>query len=226
MRNFCPLEKHAFPSGQLPVQRPHSPSQYRPQEFPALPKPFTSCRQTARSHRLFQVCFLGSVALALTAIAGCHGSASVAAGRSLDFNQDVQPILASRCFACHGPDPEMRKAGLRLDLAEYAMKKRPGHPDAITPGHPERSELIKRIESHDPHYLRRQSQQGDAKPMSAGEIAVLKEWIRQGALYRPHWAFEAPTRPAVPQPKSRTDWPRNPIDNFILAKLDKAGLQP
>jgi Planctomycete cytochrome C len=90
-----------------------------------------------------------------------------ASGRTLDFNQDVQPILAARCFSCHGPDLEMRKAGLRLDLAEYATRKRPGHPDAIVPGHPEKSELIKRIESHDPHYLMPQNPQGEAKPMSA-----------------------------------------------------------
>jgi hypothetical protein len=149
-----------------------------------------------------------------------------ASGRNIDFNQDVQPILAARCFACHGPDPEMRKAGLRLDLGEYATKKRPGRPDAIVPGHPEKSELIKRIESHDPHYLMPQNPQGDAKPMSDAEIATLKEWIREGAVYRPHWAFEAPQRPPVPQPKAHADWPRNPIDHFILAKLDKAGLQP
>jgi hypothetical protein len=120
----------------------------------------------------------------------------------------------------------MRKAGLRLDLAEFAMKKRPGHPDAIVPGHPEQSELIKRIESHDSHYLMPQTSLGEAKPMSADEIATVKEWVRQGAVYRPHWAFEAPVRPAIPQSKNHPDWPRNPIDNFILAKLDKAGLAP
>src|SRR6185369_6036511 len=101
----------------------------------------------------------------LMAAAGCHrNQAGIATGRHLDFNQDVQPILASRCFSCHGPDPEMRKAGLRLDLAEWAMKKRPGHRDAIVPGHPEQSELVKRIESKDPHYLMPQSHEGDAKP--------------------------------------------------------------
>jgi hypothetical protein len=67
-----------------------------------------------------------------------------------------------------GPDPEMRKAGLRLDLEESAFRKRPGHPDAIVPGHPEKSELIKRIESHDTHYLMPQNAQGEAKPMKAG----------------------------------------------------------
>ncbi len=168
----------------------------------------------------------GSLVVIAILLSGCHRSSINTAGRSLDFNQDVQPILAARCFSCHGPDPEMRKAGLRLDLGEYATKKRPGRPDAIVSGHPEKSELIRRIESHDPHYLMPQNPQGEAKPMSAGEIAILEEWIREGAVYRPHWAFEAPTRPAVPQPKSRANWPRNPIDNFILAKLDKAGLQP
>ena len=80
---------------------------------------------------------------------GCRNrQTNVSATQHLDFNQDVQPILASHCFSCHGPDPEMRKAGLRLDLEKSAFKKRPGHPDAIVPFHPEKSELIKRIESH------------------------------------------------------------------------------
>ncbi|HEY2861216.1 MAG TPA: DUF1553 domain-containing protein [Terracidiphilus sp.] len=158
---------------------------------------------------------------------GCHRSGSRVAGeRHIDFNQDVQPILASRCFACHGPDPEMRKAGLRLDLAEWAMKKRPGHPDAIVPGHPERSELIKRIESTDPHYLMPQNPQGEAKPMSANEVATLKEWIHEGAVYRPHWAFEPPTRPSAPQSHAHPGWAKTPIDSFILAKLEKEGLSP
>src|SRR5262249_9447626 len=144
--------------------------------------------------------------------------------RHLDFNQDVQPILASRCFSCHGPDPEMRKAGLRLDLAESAMKKREGHRDAIVPGHPEKSELVKRIESKDPHYLMPQDAQGEAKPMKADEIATLKEWIKQGAVYRPHWAFENPVRPAVPHNPQSDAWAKNAIDNFIFAKLNKEGL--
>ena len=146
--------------------------------------------------------------------------------RHLDFNQDVQPILANRCFSCHGPDPEMRKAGLRLDLAEWAMKKREGRRDAIVAFHPEKSELVKRIESRDPHYLMPQNAQGEAKPMSAGEVAILKEWIKQGAVYRPHWAFEAPVRPAAPRDSGIDGWAKNPIDNFVFAKLEKEGLQP
>jgi hypothetical protein len=161
-------------------------------------------------------------AFVLSTLAGC----SRAPARRLDFNQDVQPILASRCFSCHGPDPEMRKANLRLDLAEWAMRKRPNHPDAIVPGHPEKSALVKRIESKDPHFLMPQAARGEAKPMSAGEIATLKEWIREGAVYRPHWAFEIPRRPNVPMLQNAAAWAKTPIDNFILAKVQQAGLQP
>jgi len=162
------------------------------------------------------------IVLTITLTAGCNHKQT----RRLDFNQDVQPILASRCFSCHGPDPEMRKAGLRLDLAEWAMKKREGHRDAIVPGHPEKAELVKRIESKDPHYLMPQNAQGEAKPMSAGEISILREWVKQGAVYRPHWAFEAPVRPPVPHDRSADSWARNAIDNFIYAKLEKEGLEP
>ena len=144
----------------------------------------------------------------------------------------MQPILASNCFACHGPDPEMRKAGLRLDLGESAFRKRPGHPDAIVPGHPEQSELVKRIESKDPHHLMPQSPQGEAKPMKAADIAVLREWIKEGAVYRPHWAFEKPSRPAVPATTQQDGWAKTPgsaktpIDGFILARLKKEQLHP
>jgi hypothetical protein len=166
----------------------------------------------------------------LGAAVGCHSGqpAKVASNRAqhLDFNQDVQPILASNCFSCHGPDPEMRKAGLRLDLEESAFRKRAGHPDAIVPGHPEQSELIKRIESKDPHHLMPQSAQGEAKPMKAADIAVLREWIEEGAVYRLHWAFEKPTRPPVPAAAQNDAWAKSPIDAFILARMQKEGLHP
>jgi hypothetical protein len=161
------------------------------------------------------------VSVILSGVVGCRRTTS----RHLDFNQDVQPILASHCFSCHGPDPEMRKAGLRLDLAEWAMRKRPNHPDAIVPGHPEKSELVRRIESRDPHYLMPQAAEGEAKPMNSDEIATLKEWIREGAAYRPHWAFEVPQRPPVPTPRT-AGWVQTKIDRFILAKLEQAGLHP
>ncbi len=162
----------------------------------------------------------------LTSSVGCRGREAAAPQQHLDFNQDVQPILASNCFSCHGPDPEMRKAGLRLDLEESAFKQRPGHPDAIVPGHPERSELIKRIESKDAHYLMPQSAQGEAKPMKPADIAILKEWIKEGAVYRPHWAFEKPVRPQVPAAEQNDGWAKTPIDAFVLTRLKKEGLHP
>jgi hypothetical protein len=176
-----------------------------------------------KPYRYRKIAFVSLVtAFVLSALVGCHRTIA----RRLDFNQDVQPILANRCFSCHGPDPEMRKANLRLDLAEWALRKRPNHPEAIVPGHPEKSELVKRIKSNDPHYLMPQVAEGEAKPMTAAEIATIQEWIREGAVYRPHWAFEVPVRPSVPKPQRDSAWVKTPIDNFILAKLDNAGLNP
>ena len=168
------------------------------------------------------------VAVALLATAtGCsrgHLGGSHARAQ-LDFNQDVQPILASNCFSCHGPDPEMRKAGLRLDLEESAFRKRPGKPDAIVPGHPESSELIKRIGSKNPHYLMPQSPLGEAKPMKPEDIAILRQWVAEGAHYRPHWAFEKPVRAPVP-PVETIGWAKTPIDAFILRRINMDGLHP
>jgi len=190
---------------------------------PSIAKAVRISRTCPKPHQHGTLAFASLVAaFVVSALVGCRRPAA----RQLDFNQDVQPILASRCFSCHGPDPEMRKAGLRLDLAEWAMRKRPQRPDAIVPGHPEKSELVKRIESKDSHYLMPQAAQGEAKPMSAGEIATLREWIREGAVYRPHWAFEVPRRPAVPLAQTSSAWAKTPIDHFILAKLEQAGLQP
>lgn len=185
-------------------------------------------RWIARRRRAFTgtaISLLVVLGLAWLTFGRMHQPPKVAAGHTLDFNQDVQPILAANCFSCHGPDPQMRKAGLRLDLEESALKKRPGHPDAIVPGHPEKSELIKRIQSTDPHHLMPQNSEGQAKPMKPEDIAVLREWIKEGAVYRPHWAFEKPVRPQLP-PEARDAWVRNPIDAFVLARMKKEGLQP
>jgi hypothetical protein len=192
---------------------------------PAKPKRIVPVTQ-ARFALMLSLCLVG----ALLATVGCHSKqarvAAIQGGQPLDFNQDVQPILASNCFSCHGPDPEMRKAGLRLDLEESAFRKRSGHADAIVPRHPEQSELIKRIESKDPHHLMPQSPQGEARPMKPADIAVLKEWIKEGAVYRPHWAFDKPIRPPLPAVARNDSWAKTSIDGFILARLKKEGLHP
>jgi hypothetical protein len=199
--------------------------------FVTVPSPEVPSRVVrARLPRWTWAATLWLASASLGLVAGCHikqtSVGTVQGTKHLDFNQDVQPILASNCFSCHGPDPEMRKAGLRLDLEESAFKKRPGHPDAIVPGHPEQSELIKRIESKDPHHLMPQSPQGEAKPMKSADIAILKEWVKEGAVYRPHWAFEKPAKPALPGIAPGDGWAKTPIDRFILVRLNKEGLRP
>ena len=147
-----------------------------------------------------------------------------AAAPSLEFNRDVRRILSDNCFQCHGPDAGGGKAGkktLRLDLPEAAYATRGDHA-AIVPGHPEQSEVIRRIQSKD---LDDQMPPPDSgKTLSATDRATLEEWIRQGGTYSRHWAYVAPTRPPVPAVEAR-NWPRNPIDHFILARLEQERLK-
>src|SRR5258708_1277597 len=199
-----------------------------PKIYPNQPDPHAIVTRK-RAQQVFAIGLL-SAGVLFGAAMGCHSGQSTSTvmrgTQHLDFNQDVQPILASNCFSCHGPDPEMRKAGLRLDLEESTPRKPPGHPDAIVPRHPKKSELIKPIESHAPPHLMPQNAQGEAKPMKAADIAILREWISEGAVYRPHWAFEKPSKPQPPAIAEAADWVNSPIDRFILARLRKEGLKP
>ena len=146
-----------------------------------------------------------------------------AGGRQpIDFNKEIEPILADNCYACHGPDPGGRKAGLRLDHAETASAKLKDGKQPIVPGHPDQSEIIRRVSSVDPDV---HMPPAPHAPLEPGQVATLREWIRQGARYRDHWAFEKPVRPPLPDVK-RADWARNPIDRFVLANLENKGLQP
>ncbi len=147
-----------------------------------------------------------------------------AAEPSLEFNRDIRRILSDNCFQCHGPDAGGGKGGkkaLRLDLAEAAYAEKGGRP-AIKPGHPDESELVRRITSTDPDD--RMPPPDSGKTLSAADRATLQEWIRQGARYARHWAYVAPKRPALPTVETR-GWARNPIDQFILARLEREGLK-
>lgn len=140
----------------------------------------------------------------------------------LDYNRDIRPILSNHCFACHGKDPKAVQAGLRLDGREGATKILPSGGRAIVPGSLAKSELIQRISSIGPI----QMPPPDAhKNLSAEEKQTLKLWIAQGAEYKPHWAFVKPVRPALPV-VHLTFWPKNGIDYFVLAKLEREGLKP
>ncbi len=139
---------------------------------------------------------------------------------SLRYNRDVRPILAENCFACHGPDSASRKAGLRLDRVADATAVKDGIA-AILPGKPDASEVMKRITGKGPMM----PPPTGHKSLTAEQIAVLKRWIADGAIYEQHWAYIAPKRAPLPAVKD-TAWVRNPIDRFILAKLEKSGLKP
>ena len=143
---------------------------------------------------------------------------------SVRYGRDVRPILSDRCFLCHGPDREKQQADLRLDVREGAVAARGDHGPAIVPGDPGASELWRRIESHDPEEVMPPAD-STKKPLSAEERAIVRRWIEEGAEYEPHWAFEAPARPALPA-VGEESWCRNPIDRFVLRRLDDAGLAP
>lgn len=142
----------------------------------------------------------------------------------LDYNLHVKPILSDKCFACHGPDKGKRKAGLRLDIPDAAFAALPEHPGkvAIDPGHPGGSEVFFRILSADPEY--RMPLAESNLSLTAEEKAILIKWIRDGAVYKPHWAFVKPERPEVPE-VSDAFHPVNSIDHFIADRLQRAGLR-
>src|SRR5262245_22177812 len=136
----------------------------------------------------------------------------------IEYNRDIRPILAENCFACHGPDSASRKAGLRLDQRDAAITA-----EAIVPGHPEKSALIERVFAEE--VRERMPPAKTNKTLTASQKDLLKRWIAGGAAYQPHWSYIAPIRPQLPVVKNR-DWVRNPIDAFVLAKLESVGLTP
>jgi len=141
---------------------------------------------------------------------------------TVQFARDILPILSANCFTCHGPDKEPRKAGLRLDSAEESRKELKTGDHAIVPGNVKESELVARIFATDKDVMPPPSSNRKLKDK---EKELLKRWIEQGAEYQPHWAFVAPKRPPLPKVQNG-QWPRNPIDYFVLARLEAEGLQP
>jgi mono/diheme cytochrome c family protein len=139
--------------------------------------------------------------------------------QEVSFNRDIRPILSSTCFKCHGPD--LKKGGLDLQTRETALKPAKSGQPAIVPGKSAESELIRRILSHDEQ--ERMPYKGN--PLSDDKVRKLRAWIDQGARYEEHWAYVKPDRPALPRVQN-TAWVRNPIDAFVLARLEKEGLKP
>jgi hypothetical protein len=142
----------------------------------------------------------------------------------VSFNKDVRPILADNCYACHGPDRHQRQAGLRLDREEGATSPLPSGHVAIVPGDPATSALIHRIT--DPDEESRMPHASSGKPrLTAAQIETLRRWVEQGARWQPHWSYLMPVRPDPP-PVRRAGWSTNPIDDFVLARIEEEGLAP
>ena len=142
--------------------------------------------------------------------------------KEIDFNRDIRQLLSNNCFFCHGPDEEERKGGLRLDTREGATAEHKGR-RAVVPGKPEESELLIRMQTHDEDDIMPPEESG--KKITPQQIALIKEWIVQGAPYAKHWAYVKPERPEIPKTK-QSEWANNPIDQFVLARLEKEGLKP
>ncbi len=144
-------------------------------------------------------------------------TAGVSAGE-IQFNRDIRPILVETCFHCHGPDSATRAADLRLDQREQAIEH-----GALIPGDVENSEVIARLFSEDEESV--MPPKSSHKVLTNEQKELLKQWVLEGAEYEPHWSFKNPTRTALPTVKDQS-WVKNPIDAFILAKLEEKNLKP
>ena len=156
-------------------------------------------------------------------VRGCVGlfvliGGTQAAPPAIDFNRDIRPLLSENCFYCHGQDGNKRQAELRLDVRDEAIEA-----GAIVPSAPKSSELIERIYSGDSHKVMPPPKSN--RRLSLEQKKLLERWITEGAVYAGHWAYVTPIRPAEPTVR-RADWVRNPIDRFVLARLEADQVAP
>jgi hypothetical protein len=147
-------------------------------------------------------------------------ASSARADRDLRYNRDVRPILADTCFRCHGPG--VKKAGLRLDQRDAALRPTEDGAIPIVPGKPRESETVRRIFSDDPNEV--MPPPAAKKPLTAAQKAILNQWVQQGAVYEKHWSFEAPVKSAAPAVTDKTFRVNNPIDAFIADRLGREKL--
>lgn len=143
----------------------------------------------------------------------------------IDFNFHIRPILADKCYACHGPDEKARKADLRLDMEEYAFLPLKNNPDehALVRGTPTQSKALTLVLSNDPESMMPPPE--SKLTLSGTEKALLYKWVEQGAIWKKHWSFLVPEKSQLPE-VSDVDWPRNEIDYFILDGLDFQKMKP
>ena len=165
------------------------------------------------------VCFLGLALAGATSLAARPQEQTGAP--PVSFNRDIRPILSNNCFACHGPDATKRETEFHFDTREGAFAE----DGIIVPGSAAGSMLVKRITNPDPE--KRMPPPDSGHVLTAGQIALLRRWIDEGAKWDTHWAYSAPLRPELPDvDKDKAEWVRTPIDRFILARLEREGLKP
>jgi hypothetical protein len=151
-------------------------------------------------------------------------SAAAPAAAPISFNNQVQPVLSEYCYPCHGPDSATRKPKkhpLRLDREQFAFEPRDDGKPVIVKGDPNSSEVIRRLKAKDDDVMPPASEHKTVKP---SEIAIIEQWITQGAKYEKHWSLIPPSRPAVPEAGGK--WAKSPIDHFVARKLGDNGLKP
>jgi mono/diheme cytochrome c family protein len=165
---------------------------------------------------------LAAALLTLAAAAPASRAAPPAPPPAVDFSRQILPILSENCFACHGPDEKTRKARLRLDTREGATAKRKGGA-AVVPGKSADSPLIERVAAEEAEMRMPPPKTG--KTLKPEQVALLRKWIDQGAPWAVHWSLVPPQRPPLPK-VADASWPRNPVDRFILARLEAAGPKP
>ncbi len=137
----------------------------------------------------------------------------------VDFNRDVRPILSDYCFTCHGPDERQRMTRLRFDVKEGAFAL----PGVIVPGDSAKSRMIQRITAAEKEM--RMPPPYSGRELTDKQIAVLRRWVEEGAQWETHWAY-LPPKPPEPPKVQNTAWPRNSVDHFILARLEREGSKP
>src|SRR5262245_45212659 len=141
---------------------------------------------------------------------------------AVDFNRDIRPILSESCYQGHGPDRTKRKADLRLDLRAGLFRSAEGT-TVVVPGKPDESELFLRVTDEDDEVRMPPPKAG--KRLTPGQVERIRRWIEEGAVWKGHWAYLTPSRPAVPG-GAETPRPANPIDRFLRARIEAEGLEP
>jgi len=157
----------------------------------------------------------------LLSVSPWRASADDTVPDQIEYDRDVRPILSDTCFKCHGFDAVKRKADLRLDTLEGATADLGGY-RAIVPGQPQQSEAFVRLTAHDDDLM---PPADSGLKLTPRQVAIVRRWIEQGAQYKPHWSFVPPVRPEL-LPVRNQGWVRNPIDTFVLSRLEREGLSP